>query len=201
MLLIYVFHVAFYSLFLLRKLGGSAALDASPGPAPPATPAASDASASSAPHARGLIAMHMAANAVLYFGLGQALLSRHPSRMLFPPQPVLGGVVIVGAGGLLVSALRVFRSWRLLARIEKGHQLCTIGPFRFVRHPIYVAMDLLALGTFLWVPSAIVLAGAALVVAAGDRRARGEERLLADVFGDEYRAYCARVARTIPGVY
>lgn len=195
MRLIYVFHVVFYSLFVLRKLGGPSAPAVTPGPAAP------DASAPSAPHARGLIAMHMAANAVLYYGLGQALLSRHPSRLLFAPQLVLGGAVIVGAGALLVSALRVFRSWRLLARIEKGHQLCTIGPFRFVRHPIYAAMDLLALGTFLWVPSAIVLAGAALIVMAGDGRARGEERLLADVFGDEYRTYCARVARTIPGVY
>jgi protein-S-isoprenylcysteine O-methyltransferase Ste14 len=189
--LIYVFHIAFYALFLLRKLGGRS-------PAPAAAP---DPRAPSAPHARALIAMHMVAFAVLYFGLGQAVLSRRGSPLLFPPQTVLGGAVIVAGGALLVSALRVFQSWRLLARIEEGHQLCTSGPFRFVRHPIYVSMDLLALGTFLWAPSLIVLVGAILVVLAGDLRGRGEERLLADVFGDEYRAYCRRAARTIPGVY
>ena len=188
--LIYVFHIAFYALFLLRKLGGS--------PAPAAAP---DSRAPSAPHARALIAMHMVAFSVLYFGLGQAVLSRRGSPFLFPPQPAVGGAVIVAGGALLVSALRVFQSWRLLARIEEGHQLCTSGPFRFVRHPIYASMDLLALGTFLWAPSLIVLVGVILVVLAGDLRGRAEERLLGDVFGDEYRAYCRRAARTIPGVY
>jgi protein-S-isoprenylcysteine O-methyltransferase Ste14 len=191
MLFIYAFHAAFYALFLLRKLGDRS----------PALAAAAGSDAPSAPHARALIAIHMAAFWVLYFGLGQALLSGHGSRLLFSPQEVLGAAVIVVAGALLASALRVFRSWRLLARIEEGHQLCTAGPFRFVRHPIYVSMDLLALGTFLWVPSPIVLVGAILVVLAGDLRGRGEEKLLAAVFGDVYRGYCRRTARTIPGLY
>jgi protein-S-isoprenylcysteine O-methyltransferase Ste14 len=109
--------------------------------------------------------------------------------------------VMVGAGALLVSALRVFESWRLLARVEEGHRLCRSGPFRVVRHPIYTAMSLLALGTFLWAPNPVVLAGAVLVMISGDRRARAEERLLARVFGDEYRDYCRASARAIPGVY
>jgi protein-S-isoprenylcysteine O-methyltransferase Ste14 len=129
------------------------------------------------------------------------VLSRRGSPFLFPPQPVVGGAVMVAAGALLASALRVFQSWRLLARIEEGHQLCTRGPFRFVRHPIYASMDLLALGTFLWAPSLIVLVGAILVALGGDLRGRAEERLLAEVFGDQYRDYCRRAKRTIPGVY
>jgi protein-S-isoprenylcysteine O-methyltransferase Ste14 len=189
--LVYLFHVAFYALFALRKLGPRASTAA---PAP-------DSAAPSAPHARALIAAHGLANAVLYFGLGRTVLSQSAPRLLFPPQPVVGGAVMVGACALLVSALRVFQSWRLLARIEEGHQLCTSGPFRFVRHPIYASMDLLALGTFLWAPSGIVLAGAALIALSGDRRGRAEERLLAEVFGDEYRDYCRRTARTIPGLY
>ena len=196
MALVYVFHIAFYALFVIRKLGPRM-------PAAPVAPApaASDPGAPSAPHARALIAMHVLAFSVLYFGLGRAVLSERGSRFLFPSPPVLGGAVMVAACALLVSALRVFQSWRLLARIERGHQLCTAGPFRFVRHPIYASMDLLALGTFLWAPSVIVMAGALLIALSGDLRARAEERLLADVFGDEYRAYCRRAARTLPGLY
>ena len=194
--LVYAFHVAFYALFAIRKLGRRAST-----PAPAPASAAPDSAAPSAPHARALIAAHGLANAVLYFGLGRAVLAQSGPRLLFPAQPIVGGAVMVGACALLVSALRVFESWRLLARIEAGHRLCTRGPFRFVRHPIYASMDLLAVGTFLWAPSPIVLAGAALIALSGDRRGRAEERLLADVFGDEYRDYCRRTARTIPGLY
>jgi len=107
----------------------------------------------------------------------------------------------VAAAALLAWALLVFRSWRLLARIERGHQLCTTGPFRLVRHPIYLAFTLLAVGTFLWAPTVLVLVGVALVALTGDLRARTEERLLCEVFGDEYRQYQGRVPRTIPGLY
>jgi protein-S-isoprenylcysteine O-methyltransferase Ste14 len=34
-----------------------------------------------------------------------------------------------------------------------------------------------------------------------DRRAREDEARLVRLFGDDYRAYCGRVKRWIPGVY
>jgi protein-S-isoprenylcysteine O-methyltransferase Ste14 len=138
---------------------------------------------------------------VLYFGIGRTVLSPRGAPVLFAPQPLIGGAIMVAAAALLVAALRVFQSWRLLARIEEGHRLCRIGPFRFLRHPIYAAMDLVALGSFAWAPSPIVLAGALLVIAGGDVRARAEEKLLVSVFGDEYRAYCRGTARLVPGLY
>jgi protein-S-isoprenylcysteine O-methyltransferase Ste14 len=191
--LIYVFHIAFYLLFLLRLAGGRGA--------PPEPAGAADAPAPAAAHPVRLVLLHSAAFAVLYFGLGQAVLSRRPTRLLFAPHPILGAAIIVAGCGLLAWALLVFRSWRLLARIERGHQLCTTGPFRLVRHPIYLALDLLALGTLVWVPTWIILIGVILTVLAGDLRARGEERLLCEVFGDAYRQYQVRVPRTVPGLY
>jgi protein-S-isoprenylcysteine O-methyltransferase Ste14 len=95
----------------------------------------------------------------------------------------------------------VFRSWRLEARIEAGHELCREGPFRLVRHPIYLGTALLAVGTFLWIPTAIVLAGALVCLLAADLRARSEERILARAFGQAYRDYAVRVKRFVPGVY
>ena len=192
MALVYLFHMAFYALFLLRLA------DRDQPPAAEAFPAAPPPAAA---HPVRLVMLHSLAFAVLYFGLGRAVWSRHPTRLLFASHPVLGGAVMLAAAGLLAWALLVFRSWRLLARIEKGHQLCTTGPFRLVRHPIYLAFTLLALGTLLWVPTVLVLVGVVLVALTGDLRARAEERLLCDVFGDEYRVYQRRVARALPGVY
>ena len=195
-MLIYTFHIAFFALFLLRLAGRG------PGRTPPqaAPPAAEDAIAAD-PQAVRFIALHVGAFFVFYCGLGQAVFGSRGPRLLFTPHPLLGAALIVAGAAILAWALLVFRSWRLLARIEAGHQLCTTGPFRLVRHPIYLSLDLLALGTFLWMPAPLVLLGAILIAVSGDLRARGEERLLARVFGQAYRDYQGRVPRTLPGVY
>ncbi len=75
------------------------------------------------------------------------------------------------------------------------------GPYQIVRHPIYLAMDLWALGSTLTCPAAVTLVGAAVIFIGGELRARAEERLLLEVFGETYRAYAGRVRRPVPGVY
>ncbi len=51
----------------------------------------------------------------------------------------------------MVWALDYFRSWRFRAKLDEGHQLATGGPFRLLRHPIYMGLNLLALGSAFWV--------------------------------------------------
>ena len=154
------------------------------------------------PFPRAPLVLHALAMGVLYYGLDTAVLGlRGSGPWLFAPQPWAGGLVMTAAVALAVAALAVFRSWRLAARLDRGHELCTIGPFRWVRHPIYLAMDLLALGTWLWAPTALVACGVALVALGGDLRARSEEALLLNTFGDAYRRYCATARRFLPGIY
>ncbi len=90
---------------------------------------------------------------------------------------------------------------RELAHVDVGRVLCTIGPYNVVRHPIYAAMDLWALGSALACPVIATLVGVAVIFVGGDLRSRAEERLLAGVFEDEYRAYMARTRRLLPGLY
>ena len=153
-----------------------------------------------APFSRTLIAFHGLAFAVMYFGIANAVIpGRVPSW--FPGQRVAGSLVIAGGAALVVSALVSFRSWRFRATLDKSHQLATGGPFRILRHPIYMGLNLLALGTALWVPTAIVWAGFVLMAIGSDLRARAEEALLARAFGPSYREYCARTRRFVPGLY
>jgi protein-S-isoprenylcysteine O-methyltransferase Ste14 len=168
----------------------SAAADASPAPEP-----------QSAGRARALVALHGVAFAALYYGIGQAVAAPARVRLLWSPLPIAGAAVILAGAALLGWTMRVFRSWRFQARIDAGHRLSTDGPFAWVRHPIYAALDLLALGSLLWVPTPWTAAGLLLMVVTGDVRARGEEKVLRAAFGEDYSRYAAKVRRLIPGIY
>jgi protein-S-isoprenylcysteine O-methyltransferase Ste14 len=81
---------------------------------------------------------------------------------------------------------------------RKAHTLVVHGPYRWVRHPLYVAAILTVVAFSLaaanwFVPIAGSLAFALLVV-----RVKTEEALLVARFGDQYRAYMARTNRFWP---
>ena len=153
-----------------------------------------------APFSRALLAVHALAFGVMYFGIGYAVVPGHVP-IWFPGQRVAGTLVIAGGAALVVSALVYFRSWRFRAILDKSHQLSTGGPFRILRHPIYMGLNLLALGTALWVPTAIVWAAFVLMAIGSDLRARAEETLLRQAFDPSYREYCVRTRRFVPGIY
>ncbi len=194
-LAIYAVHSAFWGSFgltryLMRPREGSATAAA----APTAT------TETSAPYSRALLILHTIAFAVMYFGLGNAVLP-HRVPGWFPGQRVVGFLVIAWGAAMMSWALVWFRSWRFRAKVDAGHELATGGPFRLVRHPIYLGLTLLAIGSAIWVPTPICWLGAALMFLGSDLRGRAEERLLTRVFGQAYIDYCSRTARFFPGLY
>jgi protein-S-isoprenylcysteine O-methyltransferase Ste14 len=152
-------------------------------------------------NARALVALHGVAFAAMYYGVGQTLAAPGRVRPLWTPQPILGAVIILAGAALIGWTMRVFRSWRFQARIDAGHRLSTDGPFAWVRHPIYAALDLLALGSLVWIPTPWTAAALLLMAVVGDMRARSEEKVLAAAFGDDYPRYAATVRRFVPGIY
>lgn len=112
------------------------------------------------------------------------------------------GVIMSACGLWLLSwTYAVFRSWRWRAEIEPGHMLMTSGPFARVRHPIYLSLAVFYAGAFFLMPYTIFLLHAVLSFVAYDLRARVEERVLLDAFGDHYRRYRRRTYRYFPGAY
>jgi protein-S-isoprenylcysteine O-methyltransferase Ste14 len=151
------------------------------------------------PWAAAALALHAAGIVLVNDAFLRRLLSHEglaPSSLA-----VVGLALVFSASALAIWALWVFRSWRLLAQLDAGHMLCVDGPFRLVRHPIYLTLDLWALGNLLVFPSPAMAAGAVIVFVAGDLRARAEERVLVEGFGKRYQEYAARVRRFLPGVY
>lgn len=165
-----------------------------------APPSRSDAPERVAPWSRAVIGVHMVAFVVLYFGIGNAVI---PQRVpdFFPGQRIVGTGVIALGTFFACWALLHFKSWRFRAALSASHQLVTDGPFGIVRHPIYLALDLLALGSAIWAPTPTIWAGFVLMVIGSDLRGRTEERLLTEGFGDAYRNYMLKTKRFVPGIY
>lgn len=153
-----------------------------------------------ASYSRTLVVMHMMTFGLMYFGIYASLFSRRIPHLFMGQQFVATLVIALGAW-LACWALLHFSSWRFRAKLDEGHQLVTSGPFKLVRHPIYAALNLLALGTAIWLPTTILLISLGLVVICSDLRARVEEKLLTQAFGSAYAQYCKRTSRFLPGVY
>ena len=115
----------------------------------------------------------------------------------------IGAVVYGGAMWLFWRSHKdLGRNWSISLEVRQEHCLVTTGVYQIVRHPMYTAFWLMAIGQALllsnWVAGFAGLAGFALLYFV---RVRREEALMLDVFGDEYRSYMARTKRLIPHVY
>jgi protein-S-isoprenylcysteine O-methyltransferase Ste14 len=111
---------------------------------------------------------------------------------------VLAGetVALVGCAWLLASALALGRCFSVL---PEARGLVTRGPYRLVRHPVYLGELGAAAGLALGAPAARNLIALAALVAAQLVRMRLEERALERAF-PEYAAYAARTPRLLPGL-
>ena len=144
---------------------------------------------------RPALALHAAGALLLMVSIAFALVQGRVSRGV-GVRGVLGALLMVCAGLLMTWAIAELRSWRLLPDIDADHELCTTGPYGLVRHPMYLALDLLGIAAAVWVATAPALLAAVLLVVGGDLRARLEEAVLLDAFGDRYREYMRSVGRT-----
>lgn len=151
-------------------------------------------------HSRLLVWIHFAAFAVLYSGIAAAVFGGQTPAW-FSGQRIVGLAIIGVGAALAASAILHFRSWRFRAEVSAGHQLATGGPFSVLRHPIYMGLNLLALGSAFWIPTLVIWTSFILMLIGSELRGRAEEKLLLEIFGKDYVAYKARTWRCIPGVY
>jgi protein-S-isoprenylcysteine O-methyltransferase Ste14 len=113
----------------------------------------------------------------------------------------LSGCLLALAGAALVlrSRAELGPAWSFVPKADQGTGLVTTGPYRLVRHPIYLGLALLAMGVALafgsWPALMIVLSG---VVPTFAWRARAEEKLLSRRFGEGYAVYRQRTNMIIP---
>jgi len=95
-----------------------------------------------------------------------------------------------------VWCLRTIRLW------WNEDRLCTTGPYRFVRHPIYAGGTLVfGIGLALILNSWILLLWPILGCLTWSVLVRKEEKMMETVFGDEYTRYAARTGGLLPRLF
>jgi protein-S-isoprenylcysteine O-methyltransferase Ste14 len=108
-------------------------------------------------------------------------------------------MAVAGAALVLRSRAELGPAWSFVPRAGQDTGLVTTGPYRLVRHPIYLGFVLLALGEALafgsWAGIMIVLTA---IVPTFAWRARTEEILLSRTFGERYTVYRQRTRMIIP---
>jgi protein-S-isoprenylcysteine O-methyltransferase Ste14 len=136
-----------------------------------------------------------AAVAGTYLGGGIVLL---PPRELSAALSLLStSSVLCGTVFAIYAALSLGRS---LSMLPEARRLVTRGPYRLVRHPLYVSEALALVGVTLQYLSPLALTLLVFQCIFQLERMTNEERVLARTF-PEYRDYMAATARLVPGVY
>jgi len=136
-------------------------------------------------------------SALLGLTLGNVLLLLDravPSPMMDVASTLL---LVVGNYLCVVVLLHLGRSISIMAEARK---LVTSGPYRLIRHPLYLAEQIAVVGVCLqflsWQAALVLVAHFFFQI----RRMLNEERILTESF-PEYQAYASRTARLIPGVW
>lgn len=113
----------------------------------------------------------------------------------------LTGCILAAAGAAIVlrSRMELGPAWSLAPIANEAAGLVTTGPYRLVRHPIYLGFSMLALGQTLafanWPAVLVLLVG---IIPTFVWRAVAEEKVLTATFGQRYARYQAQTKMMIP---
>jgi protein-S-isoprenylcysteine O-methyltransferase Ste14 len=114
---------------------------------------------------------------------------------------VIGVAVIMLVGGYLgtIWCYTVLgASWRI--GIDKSERVALVkhGPYRMVRHPIYVFQIIIVIGMFFLLPTLFSLLILSVLILCVLLKTKDEEKYLTGMYGDEYRDYSLRTGKFFP---
>jgi protein-S-isoprenylcysteine O-methyltransferase Ste14 len=120
------------------------------------------------------------------------------------PIPLISGTLCLVLGLWLFhrSHADLGTNWSISLEMRQKHQLITHGVYRWVRHPMYLALLIYSAGQALVLPNWLVgpSYGVAMVLISAFRLGP-EERMMREEFGKDYEEYMAMTKRLIPGVW
>lgn len=120
--------------------------------------------------------------------------------MAMPGVVMACGLVLVAAGAWLhvVARRHLGVQWTSDVAVLERQTLVTTGPYAVVRHPLYLAASVMAVGTVLAHPSAATLCLAVGFLGGVALKVGAEERALRTVFDARHADYAAHVPALVP---
>ena len=114
------------------------------------------------------------------------------------------GLALMWAGfALRIWAVRTLgRFFHVEVTVDSDQKVVDTGPYARLRHPSYTGLLVFYLGLGIALDSYLSVAAVVLLpLAAIVNRIAYEERMLLRELGEPYRAYSARTARLLPGIW
>jgi protein-S-isoprenylcysteine O-methyltransferase Ste14 len=115
-----------------------------------------------------------------------------------PMVGIIGSALcVIGVALAVWARVCLATNWSPRPAVKVDHALVTSGPYRLIRHPIYTGMLLALLGTGLdagIIGLAVFVCAAAVLI----RRIPIEERLMMQLFKDQYSQYTRHTKALVP---
>ena len=127
----------------------------------------------------------------------------HINPACLHPVGLFGGLALTVAGyAATIWCYKIMgNAWRIGINHNEKNALVTVGPYRWIRHPIYAFQTVMLLGAVLLLPTicsvALVVVHLRLVLI----KAKDEEAYLLTVHGDTYREFMAETGRLFPKLW
>lgn len=121
-----------------------------------------------------------------------------PAYMLFDAAGIC--LMMFGLSFAVWARRTLGNNWSGAVTIKEHHSLITSGPYRIVRHPIYLGVLCAMLGIAFIIGEVRAFLPLVIVYGIWKKKIDAEEALLRSAFPDEYAAYEKQVKRLLPGI-
>jgi protein-S-isoprenylcysteine O-methyltransferase Ste14 len=126
------------------------------------------------------------------------------SHGIFTPPPALGwagaALTAIGIGFAIWARVNLGRNWSSRPAVKEHHEFVMTGPYAYVRHPIYSGIMLAALGTA--ITSSVIGIGLFVFISITFAlRMNKEEKIMLELFPDQYSEYQKHTKRLVPFVW